>query len=322
MRTKIQKILLFILVHQILKNPVVLSGGKGPRASLANKQHQNTRRRILQEWKTVKESGLALELKRAALSSLRAHENSTASSGEVKRADPIRLAPLPHNMFHWHFSFGGVPGSPYEGGVYHGQIILPLNYPNSPPRVQMLTPNGRFQVKTDICLSASAYHPETWAPSWTVTTIVMALRTHMLTDAHEIGGVNATPETRRKLARASHDFSCRACGTHHAHFCKKSLEYQLDQIQSTKETGSTETESEVCVLSRNCEVGSTSPSCEGSSLQHLQEELLAYSASKELSILKKAKLFVNSTIMNKSFWFIFALGFAISICMNTGKCVI
>lgn len=29
-----------------------------------------------------------------------------------------------------------------------------------------LQPNGRFEVGKKICLSISAYHPETWQPSW------------------------------------------------------------------------------------------------------------------------------------------------------------
>ena len=30
----------------------------------------------------------------------------------------------------------------------------------------VLQPNGRFELFQKICLSASAYHPELWQPSW------------------------------------------------------------------------------------------------------------------------------------------------------------
>jgi hypothetical protein len=39
----------------------------------------------------------------------------------------------------------------------------------------MLTPNGRFQTGTKICLSISSHHPEHWQPSWSVRTALTAL---------------------------------------------------------------------------------------------------------------------------------------------------
>ena len=97
----------------------------------------------------------------------------------------------------------GPANSVYEGGVYHGRVLLPKDYPGSPPRVQMLTPTGRFICGADICLSASNYHPETWSPRWTVISLVNALRLHMLTTANEIGGVMASDDRRREYATAS-----------------------------------------------------------------------------------------------------------------------
>jgi hypothetical protein len=56
----------------------------------------------------------------------------------------------------------------------------------------------------DICLSASAYHPETWSPThWTIRTLVESLRLHMATSALEIGSMNAPYEQRLTLAIAS-----------------------------------------------------------------------------------------------------------------------
>lgn len=36
----------------------------------------------------------------------------------------------------------GPPGSPYENGIYQGQIDFPADYPFKPPAISMLTPNG------------------------------------------------------------------------------------------------------------------------------------------------------------------------------------
>lgn len=70
------------------------------------------------------------------------------------------------NMFDWHFTLRGPRDTEFEGGVYHGRILLPSDYPFKPPNIMLLTPNGRFEVRKKICLSISAYHPEEWQPAW------------------------------------------------------------------------------------------------------------------------------------------------------------
>jgi len=187
---------------------------------------------------------MALELKKSSRKSKDPIEKLGKESDgdtEAKAAkQEILVAPLPQNMFVWHFTFHGSKGSPFEGGLYHGQVLLPPSYPNAPPRVQMLTPSGRFQPGHDICLSASAYHPETWQPTWTVPGLVAALQAHMLTDAREIGGVHATPEARRRLAQESRSYRCRHCGTdHHAIY----LDYHGIQKPSQSSLSDSEMES-------------------------------------------------------------------------------
>jgi hypothetical protein len=70
------------------------------------------------------------------------------------------------NLLEWHFTIRGPRDTEFEGGVYHGRIVLPPEYPMKPPSIMLLTPNGRFEVRKMICLSISAYHPETWQPAW------------------------------------------------------------------------------------------------------------------------------------------------------------
>jgi ubiquitin-conjugating enzyme E2 J1 len=91
-------------------------------------------RRIMSEWK---------ELKKNKSSQLCAH-------------------PLEDNLFEFHFTIRGAAGTDFEGGLYHGRILLPHNYPLKPPNIVFLTPNGRFDVGMKICLTVSAHHPETW----------------------------------------------------------------------------------------------------------------------------------------------------------------
>ena len=89
---------------------------------------------------------------------------------------------LKDNLFEWHFTVRGPPDSDFAGGVYHGRIILPTEYPMKPPSIIMLTPNGRFEVNKKICLSISGHHPESWQPSWSIRTALLAIIGFMPTE--------------------------------------------------------------------------------------------------------------------------------------------
>jgi len=43
------------------------------------------------------------------------------------------------DLFEWHFTIKGPPDSDYEGGLYHGKIMLPTSYPLKPPDLIFLT---------------------------------------------------------------------------------------------------------------------------------------------------------------------------------------
>lgn len=73
----------------------------------------------------------------------------------------------------------GAKGSPYEGGYYHGKLKFPPEYPLKPPSIMMITPSGRFKPNTRLCLSMSDFHPESWNPMWSVSTILMGLQVRM-----------------------------------------------------------------------------------------------------------------------------------------------
>ncbi|KAA0151692.1 hypothetical protein FNF27_02496 [Cafeteria roenbergensis] len=87
--------------------------------------------------------------------------------------------PVGEDLFQWHFTIRGPRGSAFEGGVYHGRIILPPAYPYKPPHIIFMTKNGRFEVGRKICLSISAFHPETWQPAWGLRLMLEALISFM-----------------------------------------------------------------------------------------------------------------------------------------------
>jgi len=123
-------------------------------------------------------------------------------------------APLDDNLFEWHFTVRGPEDTEFQGGIYHGRIIVPAEYPMKPPDIIVLTPNGRFEVGKKICLSISGFHPETWQPSWSIRTALLAIIGFMPTPGQgTIGSLDYTPDERKALARRSVDWSCTQCGT-------------------------------------------------------------------------------------------------------------
>ncbi|NXS34466.1 UB2J1 enzyme, partial [Pomatostomus ruficeps] len=128
--------------------------------------------------------------------------------------DHYHAQPLEDNLFEWHFTVRGPPDSDFDGGIYHGRIVLPPEYPMKPPSIILLTANGRFEVGKKICLSISGHHPETWQPSWSIRTALLAIIGFMPSKGEgAIGSLDYTPEERRALAKKSQDFCCEMCGT-------------------------------------------------------------------------------------------------------------
>ncbi|KAG0704429.1 Ubiquitin-conjugating enzyme E2 J1 [Chionoecetes opilio] len=121
--------------------------------------------------------------------------------------------PLEDNLFEWHFTVRGPADSEFDGGVYHGRIIMPADYPMKPPNIIFLTPNGRFETNKKICLSISGHHPETWQPSWSIRTALLAIIGFMPTPANgTIGSLDYTAAERAVLAKRSQKYQCPQCG--------------------------------------------------------------------------------------------------------------
>ena len=122
--------------------------------------------------------------------------------------DNIVARPLESNVLEWHYVITGTKDSVYEGGHYHGKLRFPTEYPLRPPSVLMCTPSGRFKTNCRLCLSMSDFHPESWNPMWSVSTILTGLYSFMLESSPTLGSVEATPAQRRKFAAQSLVFNC------------------------------------------------------------------------------------------------------------------
>ncbi|RMZ85527.1 hypothetical protein DV737_g681, partial [Chaetothyriales sp. CBS 132003] len=136
---------------------------------------------------------------------------SAANPAPAFYAQPISDA----DLHEWHFTLLGPPSpSPYAGGLYHGRITLPPQYPLKPPNFRFLTPSGRFEVNREICLSISRFHEETWMPAWGVRTALTALRTFMAEQGTtgQVGGLEAPADVRKRMAGESRAWRCEVCG--------------------------------------------------------------------------------------------------------------
>jgi ubiquitin-protein ligase len=106
----------------------------------------------------------------------------------------------------WYFLIKGQKGSPYHGGEYIGKIVHSPEYPAKPPKYFMLTPNGRFHVESELCLSNSSYHPESWSSNWNIKSILIAFYSVFIDDK-ENGAGFISPilgvSERKKLANES-----------------------------------------------------------------------------------------------------------------------
>ncbi|KAF5941535.1 hypothetical protein HYC85_019177 [Camellia sinensis] len=121
-------------------------------------------------------------------------------------SDDFMSLPLEENIFEWQFAIRGPCDTEFEGGVYHGRIQLPAEYPFKPPSFMLLSPNGRFETQTKICLSISNHHPEHWQPSWSVRTALVALIAFMPTNPNgALGSLDYKKEERRVLAIKSRE---------------------------------------------------------------------------------------------------------------------
>ena len=114
----------------------------------------------------------------------------------------LRASPREDNILEWLYVIYGLSGC-YSGGMYHGILRFPNEYPYKPPSLSMLTPSGRFHTNRKLCLSFTDFHPESWNPMWSVSTILAGLVSFFSEESVTHGSMRATPSQRKNFAKKS-----------------------------------------------------------------------------------------------------------------------
>jgi ubiquitin-protein ligase len=129
------------------------------------------------------------------------------SEFNVLKKDPldnIDVTIANDNMDTWYVKIHKLSDDGFVGGEYLLEILMPKDYPFSPPDFRMLTPNGRFDINRKLCFSNSGYHPEDWSPMWNMKTIIMGFLSFFLEKKSSgIGHLDTTVEQKEAYAKQS-----------------------------------------------------------------------------------------------------------------------
>ena len=107
----------------------------------------------------------------------------------------------------------------FAGGIYHGVLLLPKEFPFKAPHIQLLNPNGRFELRTNICIDGyTAWHENSWSATKNIAIIIRAVRS-IFSDLEQRGiGYRCAPVKSEviKLKQGSVDWVCKECGMNHS----------------------------------------------------------------------------------------------------------
>lgn len=126
---------------------------------------------------------------------------------KINPSPNVDAAPSESDILTWFYVIDGPRDTAYERGEYIGRVTFPSDYPFKPPHIQMITPNGRFEPNSNICMSMTAWHPESWQPSWQCATILQGLASFMGEESSAIATIKKSAAERKKLAENSRNWN-------------------------------------------------------------------------------------------------------------------
>ena len=85
------------------------------------------------------------------------------------------------------------------------------------PNIQFCTENGRFEVNENICTTFTAYHQESWLPTWNIKNIIIGLRSMFSEDTPgAIASIVCSDDARKMFSAKSVTYKCKICGCDHS----------------------------------------------------------------------------------------------------------
>jgi ubiquitin-protein ligase len=86
----------------------------------------------------------------------------------------ITVCPSRDNILKMDATIVGPEGTPYSGGVFQLNIVLPNNYPFKPPTIKFITPIYHCNINSsgDICLDLLK---DNWSPAMTIVKVLLSI---------------------------------------------------------------------------------------------------------------------------------------------------
>jgi ubiquitin-protein ligase len=105
-------------------------------------------------------------------------------------------------------------GKTTTNALYGAEIIFTItaleSFPDTPPRLRCLTPNGQLQANASICLGIGEFHPEAWQASLGMCGFIKYVSGCMKNFEITSGGIgfeNATDVMKAAYAKNSHTYN-------------------------------------------------------------------------------------------------------------------
>eukprot|EP00929_Paragymnodinium_shiwhaense_P091846 TRINITY_DN51735_c0_g1_i2.p1 TRINITY_DN51735_c0_g1~~TRINITY_DN51735_c0_g1_i2.p1 ORF type:complete len:592 (+),score=17.59 TRINITY_DN51735_c0_g1_i2:43-1818(+) len=130
--------------------------------------------------------------------------------------EQIEVRPSSASMLEWHFLLHNLPqDSPYAKGCYHGKLMFSAEYPNKPPKLVLITPNGKLLPNHEVCLTITTFMAPEWSPTWSLETLLVGLISFIVDETEEvdirrggvIGAISLSRSAREALAEQSWEFN-------------------------------------------------------------------------------------------------------------------
>ena len=105
----------------------------------------------------------------------------------------VSAMPLPNDMYTWHGNIKGPPGTSYQNAVFHFQMVIPKDYPCSPPSITLYTPFPHPNVfGSTLCLdmfnTKSKEIYQGWVSAYSIESILIQLQSFLYESRHSYGG--------------------------------------------------------------------------------------------------------------------------------------